>query len=115
MTPRRVGLLGAAVATEIVTAGAVFSAVGDVSYPTGLYWAVTTASTVGYGDVSPHGLASRLVAIVVMLTVIPALGALFAGLTSLHVATHVHAAEKRIHDRLDEHGQALGLPPREGK
>jgi voltage-gated potassium channel Kch len=112
VTPRRVAVLAGAVGAEILAAGAVFSAASHVAYQTGLYWAVTTATTVGYGDVAPHGTAARTVAVVVMLTAIPLLGALFAALTSLHVARHVHDAEQRIHARLDEHGRALGIEPK---
>jgi hypothetical protein len=55
------------------------------------------------------------VAIVVMLTAIPLLGALFGLLTSLHVGKRVKAevktevgdAEQRIHRRLDEHHEDM--------
>lgn len=67
------------VATMILLAGAAaFSLTDHVSYGIGLYWAVTTATTVGYGDVTPHNTASRIVAAAVMLTTIPIVGAVFA-------------------------------------
>ncbi|WP_169787915.1 potassium channel protein [Alicyclobacillus ferrooxydans] len=43
-----------------------------------LYWSITTASTVGYGDVTPTNTAGRAIAIGVMLTCIPLFGALFS-------------------------------------
>ncbi len=49
-----------------------------VHFFTALYWAVTTATTVGYGDVTPHNAIGRLVAMGVMLTTIPLVGAVFA-------------------------------------
>lgn len=70
-------LLGIALVT-VLGGAAAFSVTDHVSYGLGLYWAVTTATTVGYGDVTPHNTASRVVAAAVMLTTIPVLGAVFA-------------------------------------
>ena len=76
--PYRVrALLGLAVAVVIVGAG-LFSIADHVSFGLALYWAVTTATTVGYGDVTPHNSASRIVAAGVMLGTIPVFGAVFA-------------------------------------
>src|ERR1700721_1855997 len=66
-------------ATTIILVGAVaFSLTEHVSIGLALYWAITTATTVGYGDVSPHNTAGRIVANAVMLTTIPTVGAIFA-------------------------------------
>lgn len=70
-------LLGFAVFV-ILLGGALFSLTDHVSIGTGIYWAVTTATTVGYGDVIPHHTSSRIIAAAVMLTVIPTVGAVFA-------------------------------------
>ena len=70
-------LIGVAVA--IVVIGAIlFSVTQGVSIGIALYWAITTATTVGYGDVLPHDSAGRLIAAGVMLTTIPIVGAVFA-------------------------------------
>lgn len=37
------------------------------SFVAGLYWAITTMTTVGYGDLAPHTTAGKLVAVAVML------------------------------------------------
>lgn len=52
------------------------------TFGTALYWAVTTASTVGYGDVTPTTAWGRVVAVGVMLTAIPILALIFANVTS---------------------------------
>lgn len=79
---RHVAMLLTGVAISIVAGGAVFAATQPgMPLTTGLYWAITTASTVGYGDVTPHNPAGRLVAVVVMLTAIPMLAAAFALVT----------------------------------
>ncbi len=83
----------------IVTAGAAaFAATQGLPFTTGLYWAITTATTVGYGDVTPHNPIGRVVASVVMLTAIPTLGALFA----VTAGASVSAGLRRIM-QLDSH------------
>ncbi|MCL4312937.1 MAG: ion channel [Actinobacteria bacterium] len=68
-----------ALALGCVLLGAVlFSVTQHVSIGTSLYWAITTATTVGYGDVTPHNGAGRIVAVGVMLTAVPLFGSLFA-------------------------------------
>ncbi len=70
-------------ALAILGGGGLFAATEHVSLGTGLYWAVVTAATVGYGDVTPHNTAGRVVAVVVILVAIPALAAVFALMTGL--------------------------------
>jgi voltage-gated potassium channel len=64
--------------TMIVVGGVLFSLTEGISVGLGIYWAVTTATTVGYGDVIAHHTSSRIIAAAVMLTVIPTVGAVFA-------------------------------------
>jgi voltage-gated potassium channel len=79
-----------AVLAGVIVAGALlFAAADHRSFGTALYWAVTTASTVGYGDVTPTSAWGRVVAVGVMLTAIPLLALMFANATSV-------AAEIRI-------------------
>lgn len=100
----------AAVGLDLV--GAIwFAAVEQISVPTGIYWSVTTATTVGYGDVTPHTHVGRFISVLVMLTVIPLFAATFSllttSLTTLHVRT-LHA-EAMAHIRhIKEH---LGVEP----
>jgi voltage-gated potassium channel len=62
-----------------VLAGAgLFSLAEGLPFTTSLYWAVTTATTVGYGDITPHNPIGRLIASLVMLTTIPLLATAFA-------------------------------------
>ncbi len=86
------------VAAVMVLAGALaFSMTQHVGYGTALYWAITTATTVGYGDVTPHNTAGRVVAVAVMLTAIPLFGSAFAflsaSLTSARLAKLLHVRE----------------------
>jgi voltage-gated potassium channel len=81
-------LLGLA-ALVVVVGGIAFSATDNVGVGTGLYWAVTTATTVGYGDVIPHNGASQVIAVCVMLTTIPIFGACFALLAGATVVSRL--------------------------
>ena len=54
-----------------------FSSVGQ-----GLWWAVQTVTTVGYGDVVPHSAGGRVIATVVMLTGIAFISLITASVTA---------------------------------
>jgi voltage-gated potassium channel len=54
-----------------------FSSIGE-----GLWWAVQTVTTVGYGDVVPHSAGGRLIATVVMLTGIAFISLITASVTA---------------------------------
>jgi voltage-gated potassium channel len=91
---RRIGrkreLVLVAIAVGIVVLGAIlFSVTQDVDFGVALYWAVVTATTVGYGDVTPHDTAGRIIAAGVMLTTIPIVGALFALVAGAAALSHV--------------------------
>jgi voltage-gated potassium channel len=78
---RHIVILLCAAAASVIIGGAVFAATQGRSFGAGLYWAITTASTVGYGDITPHNTSGRIVAAAVMLTTIPMLAAVFALVT----------------------------------
>lgn len=86
---RRAVLLAALAATVTVLGGIVFALVEHRSIGVGLYWAVVTATTVGYGDVVPENSAGRVVAVVVMLLAIPLLGAVFAQLAAAATGSYL--------------------------
>jgi voltage-gated potassium channel Kch len=56
----------------VVGGGAIFSAVErsaqHISIESGIWWAIVTVTTVGYGDIVPHTEAGRGVAVIVMIT-----------------------------------------------
>jgi voltage-gated potassium channel len=80
----------AALAVVIVLVGAaLFSITQHDGYGTSLYWAVTTATTVGYGDVLPHNAVGRVIASFVMLTTIPTVGAIFGLVAGASAVTHI--------------------------
>ena len=73
----------------VIAGGVLFAVTQHVPVTTGLYWAVVTAATVGYGDVIPKDGTGRLIAVGVMLTAIPLLGAVFAQAMAMTAAMHI--------------------------
>ena len=93
-TPRGAAIVIATVSTVItVVAGLLVTVVDSESYPSvgsGLWWAVQTVTTVGYGDDIPMNLAGRLIAALVMLLGIGFLTVITASITSTFVARSRH-------------------------
>jgi voltage-gated potassium channel len=98
---RAVTVLAAAALLDAVL-GLVFAIADHVSVPDGLYFATTTATTVGYGDITPRGWGAHVLAVLMMLTVIPLFASAFSLLTSGLTSTHVAASEKRIKEHVEE-------------
>ncbi len=82
-----------------------------ISMEDGIWWAFVTAATVGYGDIAPHSLAGRAVAIVVMLIGIGLIGMFTSTVTTFFmrrtprpggVRDEALEAVKRHLDRFDE-------------
>ncbi len=100
------------IALGTTLAGAVlFSLTQHVSLFTGFYWAVTTVTTVGYGDVVPHNAVGRVVAMATMLTTIPLAGAAFAGWAASMASFHIRRALGMTLDKTRDHLVVLGYTP----
>jgi voltage-gated potassium channel len=86
------GLHFAAIVLTIVVfgGGAIFTAVErsaqHLSIEQGVWWAIVTVTTVGYGDIVPHTEAGRAVAVVVMATGIGAAALVFGAAAQRFVA-----------------------------
>ena len=90
VTPRGAAIVIATATIAITVASAALMTVIDrEDYPTlgsGLWWAVQTTTTVGYGDQVPTSAAGRLLAVLVMLFGIGFLTVITAAITSTFVA-----------------------------
>lgn len=101
------GLFYVATLTTILTvAGGGFLAVlepdavgGD--FWTGIWWAIVTVSTVGYGDIAPVTLGGRLLAILLMLCGLGLVSTLAASISSYFIGTSEEEQLSRLRDRLD--------------
>jgi voltage-gated potassium channel len=89
-TPRGATIVIATASTVItVGAGLLMTLVNGENFPSigsGLWWAVQTVTTVGYGDNVPTNLTGRLVAVLVMLLGIAFLTVITASITSTFVS-----------------------------
>lgn len=111
------------VATVVVVAvgGILMRVLDHEEYPNvwvGMWWALQTVTTVGYGDVTPKNLSGRIVAVFVMLEGIAFLTIIIAAITSTFIARaqlerdvtqhgDEDAAGRRIEARLDRIEQRL--------
>jgi voltage-gated potassium channel Kch len=105
-----------ATAAVVVLGGVLMRLVDHKEYDSvwvGMWWAIQTVTTVGYGDVTPEHWQGRLIAYIVMLEGIAFLAIITAAITSTFVAraTRDHEASmsqdeaselQRIEARFDE-------------
>jgi voltage-gated potassium channel len=96
MTARRAGLLIATVTVVVtIVSGVLMWVLDHDEFPNvwlGLWWAVQTVTTVGYGDVTPENPIGRAIAAIVMLSGIGFLTVVTAAIT----AVFVESARRKI-------------------
>jgi voltage-gated potassium channel Kch len=83
------GVIVVATTVIVVGAGILISLIDSEEYPNigiGLWWALQTVTTVGYGDVAPKNVGGRLVGAFVMLEGIAFVAIITAVITSSFVA-----------------------------
>ncbi len=74
-----------------VIAGVSFSLVENLNIVDGLYWAIVTMTTVGYGDIVPRTMAGRIIA---MLTIAAGI-AVYTSFISVAASTILEAAQRK--------------------
>jgi voltage-gated potassium channel Kch len=83
-------------AVIVVASGVLMRILDHKEYPNifiGMWWAVQTVTTVGYGDVTPKDVAGRVVATFVMLEAVALVAIVTAAITSTFVARATHLQE----------------------
>ena len=103
----------------ITTCSVIYHFVEDVSYGDALWWAVVTASTVGYGDISPKTGVGRVMAglliSLMVLIVVPLITAQFASKLIVDHDAFQHDEQEELKNNLREVRQLLAeLAAREG-
>ena len=110
------GVIVSTTALIVVASGLLMRVLDHREYPNifiGMWWAIQTVTTVGYGDVTPKAVAGRIVAAAVMLEGIAFVAIVTAAVTSTFVqraqeaalaanAVEVQAEEDRLDARLDD-------------
>jgi voltage-gated potassium channel len=88
----------------VLGGGAAFSAAEgrDLSAWDGVWWAMTTMTTVGYGDIYPHTDLGRVIAMAVMLVGIGFIAILTAALAERFVSTQVRQETAEVVEDVEE-------------
>lgn len=86
----------------LVIAASMYSVSEHVPYGRSLWWAIATATTIGYGDISPHTFIGKLAAIFLMIVGIGIVGMLTSSLTNLFIHDHADDRMQKILDKLDQ-------------
>jgi hypothetical protein len=86
--------------------GVWFGAADHVGTANGLYFAVVTGTTTGYGDVLPRGWLPHLLACGIMIMVIPLVTATFSLFTSGLASEDIHARLAAAENRIKDHTEA---------
>lgn len=69
-------------AALILIGASVYSVTESVGYGDSIWWAIVTATTVGYGDISPHTVLGRIAAVILMFNGIGLISALTSAVTT---------------------------------
>ncbi|ESS00720.1 ion transporter [Limosilactobacillus fermentum NB-22] len=88
-----------------------------VDFATALWWSITTATTVGYGDVSPTTSIGKLAAVMVMIIGIGFIGMLTSSISNFFISNDevnlkeelakLHNENAQLNDKLDRLEQII--------
>lgn len=94
-------LMTFAIVLILISAG-IYSLAENISYGNALWWAIVTATTVGYGDISPTSEIGRGLAIVLMFVGIGLIGTITSTVTSFFTQEQSDKSEDELNKKLDE-------------
>jgi voltage-gated potassium channel len=86
----------------VLAGGAAFASVENLSLGDGVYWAIVTMTTVGYGDISPKTAESKAIAITVMLIGIGFAALVVGAIADRFIHPPVHELEVAEEDLLKQ-------------
>ncbi|MBP3797990.1 MAG: potassium channel family protein [Ruminococcus sp.] len=82
----------------VITGGVLIHYAEGMDFDDGIWWAFVTATTVGYGDISPSTVYGRLIAMVLMLVGIGLIGSLTSTLTSFFMDKRMKKSSDAVLD-----------------
>lgn len=85
-----------------LTGGAAYASVENISVGNGLYWAITTMTTVGYGDYSPKTAEGKVISILVMLVGIGFATLVVGAIAERFIRPEVHDVEVAEEDLIGQ-------------
>lgn len=100
----------------LIIGASMYSISEKVDFVTALWWSITTATTVGYGDISPTTTIGKLAAIMVMIIGIGFVGMLTSSISSFFTTDEVdlkeelaklHKENKQLNEKLDKLEQTV--------
>jgi voltage-gated potassium channel len=100
------GVIVTTTAVIVVASGVLMRVLDHKEYKNvfvGMWWAIQTVTTVGYGDVTPKEVAGRIVATFVMLEAIALLAIVTAAITSTFVARATHLQDAAAAQEGEKH------------
>lgn len=80
----------------LVLAATLYAYAEHVSWGEALWWAITTTTTVGYGDVAPHTVVGKWAATILMLVGIGFIGALTSTITTYFAQRHTTSDYEKL-------------------
>lgn len=86
----------------LIISAAMYSVSEHVSYDQSLWWAIATATTIGYGDISPHTPLGKFAAILLMIIGIGFIGVLTSSLTNFFIRDHTNDRMETVLKKLNQ-------------
>lgn len=84
----------------LIVAASMYSVSEHVSFGNSLWWAIATATTIGYGDISPNSFMGKLAAIILMFVGIGFVGVLTSSITNFFMQDHTSDRMQEVLDKL---------------
>nr|WP_311317400.1 potassium channel family protein [Limosilactobacillus fermentum] len=101
----------------LITGASMYSISEKVDFATALWWSITTATTVGYGDISPTTSIGKLAAVMVMIIGIGFIGMLTSSISNFFISNDevnlkeelakLHNENVQLNDKLDRLEQII--------
>lgn len=99
---RAAGLFSAVIALDLAF-GIAFGLADHVGAWNGVYFGFVTVTTVGYGDVLPHGWVPHVLAVAIMLLILPLWSTVFSFITAGLTADHIDTKTDKQTQEIKEH------------